>query len=214
MTYDKTYKEIKNVFGSEPEEILKKYYERIEIANPILDIGAGQGRNSFLAKAGYTVDAIDPSKISIKTIVDITKRENFKINAYQKSFDEFSYKNCPYSAILIFGLFQILDLNSIELLTILIDKNTSDGSLVFITAFSTKDLSFKKYEKEWKKVDRNSFCDNRGNYRTFLDSSEIIELFDSYKVIHQWEGLGRKHRHGDSPVEQHAMIELVMEKEN
>ncbi len=49
MTYDKTYKEIKNVFGSEPEEILKKYYERIEIANPILDIGAGQGRNSFSA---------------------------------------------------------------------------------------------------------------------------------------------------------------------
>jgi SAM-dependent methyltransferase len=215
MTYDKTYKEIKNVFGSEPEEILKKYYERIDVTKPVLDIGAGQGRNSFfLAKAGYTVDVIDPSGISIETIRDITKRENYKINAYQQSFDEFTYRNSPYSAILVFGLFQILDLKSIRLLTNMIDKFTTNGSLVFITAFSIKDASFKKYEKEWNKAGRNSFCDNKGNYRTFFETNDVIELFDSYKIIHQWEGLGTKHRHGNSPIEQHSMIELVMERDD
>jgi len=215
MTYDKTYKEIKNVFGSEPEEILKKYYERIDVTKRVLDIGAGQGRNSFfLAKAGYTVDTIDPSGISIEIINEITKKENYKINAYQQSFDEFTYRNNPYSAILIFGLFQILDLNSIGLLTNMIDKFTTNGSLVFITAFSIKDASFKKYQKEWNKESRNSFYDNKGNYRTFFDTSEIIKLFKSYKIIHQWEGLGRKHRHGNNPIEQHAMIELVMERDD
>jgi tellurite methyltransferase len=131
MTYDKTYKEIKDVFGSEPVEILKRYYKKIDITKPVLDIGAGQGRNSFfLAKAGYTVDAIDPSRISIESINEITKRENYKINAYQQSFDEFNYRNNPYSAILVFGLLQILDLKSISLLTKMIDKYTTNGSLI------------------------------------------------------------------------------------
>ena len=213
MTYDKTYKEIKDVFGSEPEEILKRFYEQIDKTKPVLDIGAGQGRNSFfLAKAGYTIDAIDPSRISIETISDITNRENYKINAYQQSFDEFTYRNNSYSAILVFGLFQILNLKSISLLISMIDKYTSNGSLVFITAFSIKDVSLKKYEKDWNKAGRNSFCNDNGNYRTFFETSEIIKLFDRYKIIHQWEGLGRKHRHGNSPIEQHAMIELVIEK--
>jgi SAM-dependent methyltransferase len=214
MTYDKTYKEIKDVFGCEPVEILKRYYEQIDRTRPVLDIGAGQGRNSFfLAKSGYTVDAIDPSRISIETINEIRKRENYKINAYQQSFDEFTYGNNPYSAILVFGLFQILDLKSINLLTNMIDNYTTIGSLVFITAFSIKDDSFKKYEKEWTKDGRNSFCDNKGNYRTFFETNEIIKFFDSYKILHQWEGLGRKHRHGNSTIEQHSMIELVMERE-
>jgi SAM-dependent methyltransferase len=215
MTYDKTYKETKNVYWCEPEEILKKYYERIDVTKPVLDIGAGQGRHTlFLAKAGYTVDAIDPSGISIETIRDITKRENYNINAFQQGFDEFTYVNSPYSAILVFGLLQILDLNSISLLTNLIDKYTTNGTLVFITAFSINDASFKKYQKEWNKESRNSFYDNKGNYRTFFDTSEIIKLFKSYKIIHQWEGLGRKHSHGNSPIEQHSMIELVMERDN
>ena len=215
MSYDKTYKEIKNVFGSEPVEILKRYYEQIDRTRPVLDIGAGQGRNSFfLAKAGYTVDAIDLSRISIETINDISKKENYKINAYQQSFDEFTYRNNPYSAILVFGLFQILDLKSISFLINMIDKYTSNGSLVFITAFSNKDVSFKKYEKEWNNADRNSFCDNKGNHMTFFEINEIIELFVNYKILHQWEGLGIKHRHGNSPIEQHSMIELVMERDN
>lgn len=214
MKYDKTYKEIKHFFGSEPEEILKRYYNKINKTKPVLDIGAGQGRNSFfLAQEGFIVEAIDPSRISIETIDEVAKRENYKINTYQKSFNEFSYNNSPYSAILVFGLLQILDLKSITLLKSLIDKHTTNGSLVFITAFSISDDSFEKYEKEWNKKGVYSFCDDNGNYRTFFETSELKKLFENYNIIHQWEGLGKKHRHGNSPLEQHSMIELVMEKD-
>jgi tellurite methyltransferase len=214
MTYDKTYKDIKDLFGSEPEVILKKFYRRIDKSRPVLDIGAGQGRNSFfMAQESFTIEAIDPSGISIETIDEVAKRENYKINTYQKSFNDFSYKNSPYSAILIFGLLQILDLKSIALLKSLIDKHTTNGSLVFITAFSIDDASFKKYEKEWNKKGRYSFSDNKGNYRTFFKIKEIIELFINYKVLYKWEGLGKKHRHGVGPIQQHSMIELVLEKD-
>jgi tellurite methyltransferase len=59
MTYDRTYKNTENVFGTNPEIILKKYANKIEKARPVLDIGIGQGRNSFyLAKEGFKVDGL------------------------------------------------------------------------------------------------------------------------------------------------------------
>ncbi|MCF6270603.1 MAG: hypothetical protein L3J41_12890 [Melioribacteraceae bacterium] len=99
-----------------------------------------------------------------------------------------------YSAILIFGLIQILDWKSINTLVSKIDKWTSKGSLIFITAFSKKDASYIKYKKEWNEVGKNSFSDNDANYRTFLETNEIPNLFKKYNLIYHWEGLGAKHQ--------------------
>ena len=110
MTYNKTYKNTAHVFGSDPEKILKKYASEIDKSRPILDIGVGQGRNSFyLAKMGFHIDSIDPSSVSIEHVLNISQKENLKINAYQNGFHEFVPNNKPYSAILLFGLIQILD---------------------------------------------------------------------------------------------------------
>jgi cyclopropane fatty-acyl-phospholipid synthase-like methyltransferase len=213
MTYDKTYRNTENVFGINQEIILKKYVHKIEKTRTVLDIGIGQGRNSFyLAKEGFQVDGIDPSGVAIESILSISKKENLKINAYQTGFREFVPKNAPYSAILLFGLIQILDWGSIHTLIDSVNQWTQKGSLIFITAFSTNDATYKKYSTEWKEIGKNSFGDNNDNYRTFLEPNEILELFKNYSSIYHWEGLGPKHRHGNSPIEQHALIELVLEK--
>jgi cyclopropane fatty-acyl-phospholipid synthase-like methyltransferase len=213
MTYDKTYRTTEHVFGSQPETILEKYVGQIDKCQPVLDIGIGQGRNAFyLAHKGFRVDGIDLSEMAIKSVSEISRKENLNIQAYQKGFHEFVPEKTPYSAILVFGLIQILDWNAIHQLLNRIDQWTKKGSLVFITAFSTKDATFKKYSNEWKEVGKNSFGDNRGNVRTFLDPDEILELFNDYHIVYHWEGTGPKHRHGDGPLEQHAMIELVVAK--
>jgi 2-polyprenyl-3-methyl-5-hydroxy-6-metoxy-1,4-benzoquinol methylase len=214
MTYNKTYSETKHVFGIEPEKILINFVDEIDKTRPILDIGVGQGRNSiFLAKKEFSIDAIDPSQISIETIINLSEKENYNIRAYQNNFDQFVTKYPSYSAILIFGLIQILDWKSIYSLTNKIDKFVTKGSLVFITAFSIKDASYFKYSKEWNKVGKNSYSDNNGNFRTFLEPNEILDLFKNYSVLYHWEGLGPKHKHGNNPVEQHELIELVIKKE-
>ncbi|RUT73361.1 class I SAM-dependent methyltransferase [Ancylomarina longa] len=213
MIYDKTYSNTENVFGIHPETILEKYVHKLEKTRPVLDIGIGQGRNSFfLAKKGFQVDGIDLSEVAIESVLSISKKEKFQIKTYQKSFHEFVPKSTPYSAILVFGLIQILDWKSIHALIDRINQWTQKNSLVFITAFSIKDTSYKKYSKEWKAIGKNSFCDNNENYRTFLEPNEIVELFKNYNSIHHWEGLGPEHKHGDSPIEQHHLIELVLEK--
>lgn len=148
MTYNETYKKTENVFGSEPEVILEKYIHKIDKTRPVLDIGIGQGRNSFyLAKEGFQVDGIDLSEVAVKEVSRISEKENHSINVYQKSFDNYIPKNSPYSAILVFGLIQILDWDSIHLLLDKIDEWTERGSVVFITAFTIKDDTYKKYSK-------------------------------------------------------------------
>jgi tellurite methyltransferase len=148
MTYDRTYKNTENVFGTNPEIILKKYANKIEKARPVLDIGIGQGRNSFyLAKEGFKVDGIDPSSVAIESVLNISQKENLKINAYQIEFRDFVPKNTTYSAILLFGLIQILDWDSIHTLIDRINQWTQKGSLIFITAFSTKTQRIKSIAK-------------------------------------------------------------------
>jgi len=213
MSYDKIYSEVKHVFGTEPEGILINSALKIDKARPVLDLGSGQGRNAiFMAKKGFSVDAIDPSKIAVDTLLKIAEEGKLNIRAYQKSHEDFVPENPPYSAILIFGLLQILDWNSINLLLEKVEEWTTKGSLIYLTAFSIKDASFFRYRKAWNVVGKNSFSDHRGGYRTFLEPNEIVRLFKKYNVIHHWEGLGPKHQHGSDPVEQHELIELIIEK--
>lgn len=213
MEYDHTYKNNANVFGSEPDRTLKEYIHLIKKPLPVLDIGIGQGRNAFyLAKNGLQVDGIDLSSIAIESVKQIAEKENLSINAYQTSFLEFTPENTPYSAILVFGLIQILDWKSIHELINRINQWTQKGSLVFITAFSIKDASYSKYRKAWKNIGKNSYGDANNNYRTFLEPNEIIGLFPDYHLFYHHEGLGSKHRHGNGPLEQHDLIELVIEK--
>ncbi len=213
MTYDKTYISAENIFGIEPELILKKYANKICKTKPVLDIGIGQGRNSFyLARKGFSIDGIDPSQVAVEQVRSIATKEKLRIEAYRCSFSNFAPKTKAYSAILVFGLIQVLDRKSIAELIDKINQWTKTGSLVFITAFSVQDASFARYSKNWSPMEDNSFHDGKGNYRSFLKPGEIIDLFNGYKTVYHWEGLGQKHRHGKGKLEQHEMIEAIFEK--
>lgn len=212
MNYDKIYTESDHIFGSEPEKILIDFADRIDKTKPVLDIGAGQGRNTFfLAENGHKIDAIDPSPVAVETIKNIAQNNSYSINAHQFDFQDYNPSK-TYSAILVFGLIQILNWKSINYLINKIDEWTDTGSVIFMTAFSVKDLSYQKYCNEWAEAVKRSFTDGSGEYRTFLEVNEILTLFDNYSILHHWEGLGKKHKHGDGPVEQHSMIELIIQK--
>jgi cyclopropane fatty-acyl-phospholipid synthase-like methyltransferase len=213
MPYDETYRKTKDAFGAEPEVILRKFYRRIDRTEPVLDIGAGQGRNAlFLAREGFTVDAIDTSKVAIETISAIAKKEGLPIRTGQCGIDEFVPETDFYAGILIFGLIQILSWEELGLLLEKIRSWTRKGSLVFVTGFTVADPSFARYSQTCKAIGKNSFAGERGDLRTYLDAGEILNLFSEYEVVHHWEGMGPEHRHGDSPLERHAIVEAVFRR--
>jgi 2-polyprenyl-3-methyl-5-hydroxy-6-metoxy-1,4-benzoquinol methylase len=211
--YDKTYTNFRGVFGLDPELCLVDHSGLMEKRKPVLDIGAGQGRNSFfLANQGFPVHAIDPSQVAIDELLKISNEKNLNIDCDNLSFLDLEENSNRYSGILIFGLIQILNKPEIDILIKNSQKWCSHGGLIFITAFGVDDPSFDFYKDKWQITAKNHFTDGHGNFRSFLESNEILELFNEFDVIHHWEGIGKEHHHGDGKIECHAMVEAVFRK--
>lgn len=212
MDYNLYYKINTDVFGKTPEKILVDYAKLISKEYPVLDIGAGQGRNTiYLSKLGYEVDAIDPSSVSINLMNENKKAEKLNLNTFNTDFKNFT-SNKNYSAVLVFGLIQILDRDEIDLLKNKISSWLNKDGLLFITSFLVPDDSHKRIRNESKAIGKNSYLRPSGEKRTFFEPGEVKKLFHEYKAIHYWEGLGPEHRHGNSPVEKHALVEAVFQK--
>jgi len=208
--FDINYKHHKNYFGEFPEEILVKYADKIPENSHVLDIGAGQGRHSFyLAEKGLYVDAVDSSKTAISILKE---KQNKNINFIESNISQFNSSPKHYSAILLFGIIQILNWEKINSLIEHVKLWTKNGGLIFVTAFGKGDDKFEDCKNHWNEIGNNSFESDDKRIRTFLESNEILTLFDGFEIIHHWEGMGKKHRHGNGPIEQHSMIELVAQK--
>ncbi|UCG52078.1 MAG: class I SAM-dependent methyltransferase [Candidatus Latescibacterota bacterium] len=210
MEYDKAYSNTENLFGTQPEKILKNHIKMLSGIRPVLDIGAGQGRHAlFLARKGFIVDAIDPSRVAIETLSNKAAKEKLHIRAHQCGFEDFVPQTDYYSGIAVFGLLQTLSWRSIGLLVDKIGRWTGPGTLIFVTTFTTADPLYDHYAQTWTKIGKNSFSSDDGSIRTYFKPGEVLELFDPYETVHHWEGMGPRHRHGDGPLERHAKAEAV-----
>ncbi len=210
MSYDDAYKKSADFFGSEPTDILRNQFNHINKTLPVLDIGAGQGRNAiFLARQGYTVNAIDPSVEGLKQIDRVAAKDNLKITTKATGFGDFVPEKLPYSGILVFGIIQILSRDSIKTLITKINDWAHTDSCLFISAFSTADPSFRKTIDNNEPAGKNSCLYPNGEYRTFLEPNEILALFPNFVPIDHWEGLGPIHNHGDGTEHRHGSIHFV-----
>ena len=213
MRYDDLYSKTEAYLGNEPSNLLWEKYGLIDRSKPVLDVGAGQGRNAFfLARKGFSVDAIDNSLVSVETVKSVAAREGLPIRTFHSGFAEFRQENCMYSGVLLLGLVQILTRSEIGLLGQKAKEWTETGGLLFVTAFSTGDPSFSASAEHLREAGKNSFTDEEGNARTYLEPGEILSIFPGFARIHLWEGLGREHRHPGKPPERHGMVEAVLRR--
>jgi len=212
VSYDRVYREHSDYFGAEPQQILLDYYHLLDKSKPVLDIGAGQGRHAlFLARQGFSVDAIEPSKMAVESLQSAAAKEKLPIRAYHSRFQDFVAEPGSYSGILLFGVIQELGWESIHLLLDKVRLWCSKGGLIFVTGFTIEDPSFAEMSQE-EQIGKNSFRDEDGNIHTYLEPNEILELFDRCRLVHHWEGLGPLHKHGDGPEHRHGSVRAVFWK--
>ncbi len=211
--FDDLYSQKEDYFSYEPVRLLKQYYQYLNTAGRVLDVGAGTGRNAiFLARQGFHVDAIEPSHAGADIIRNMAEREELKISTYVSGFAELSPQSGPYSGILLLGLLQLLSWDEIGLLTQKIRAWTSNGSLVFVTAWTTIDPAYEKKKAELEAVGRNSFMNPDGNLTTYLEQNEVLQLFEGFDIIHHHEGLGAWHSHSRGTPERHGSVEAVFRR--
>jgi tellurite methyltransferase len=198
MDYDEQYAKVDALFGSDPEATLIEYAGRLPEKATVLDIGAGQGRNSlYLARRGIVVDALEPSEPAARQLERIAAEERLPIRRFADSFQRFDPTVDHYSGILVFGLIPDLNWSEIDQLADRISKWTGKGSIVWLTGFTVQDPAYIRNPER------------RG--RTYLEPGQILQLFPGNPVLHHWEGLGPEHRHVDGPPERHGMFEVVLQ---
>jgi len=209
--YDDYYQSTPEVFGPEPNTILVEHVELIDPSVPALDIGCGQGRNAlYLARREITVHAVDSSIEAIRAVEAAAESEDLPIRAIHGGFEGLEPQPGGYGAVLVFGLIPDLRREQVTALAAAVETTLAPKGLLFITAFGTWDPAFERHQNEWTKDTENSFCSLDGVVRTYLEPGELPALFPSFEVVHSWEGLGPKHRHGDGPLERHGLAEAVL----
>ena len=204
--WDTNYRETQNVFGADPAPILVRHAKLLEDGLPILDVGCGQGRNSFfLARLGHEVHALDPSTVAVEQTAAVAEGEGLQITTQVGVIEDVHRPESGFGAILVFGLIPILTRAKIDAMVASIESLIAPGGLLFITAFTTEDPKFEAHGPETHPADE----DYDHGSRTYLEPDELRSLFAGWQVIHYWEGLGPEHRHGDGPVERHGLAEAV-----
>lgn len=220
--FDGAYRDTDHYFGEKPESILVDHATLIDKSRPGLDVGAGQGRNSFyLAGVCAGVDAIDPSTEAVKAISTVADHTGLPVRAIRADFERFDpvrdgiagEKFRSYGAICLFGLIQLLTPVSIHRLKENLLSWSGEGSVVFLTAFTTDDPSFDEISRTWYPVGPLSYMDNTGTVRTYLEPGEATRLLPETSVVYHREFLGPEHRHGEGPLQRHAIVEAVLKRE-
>ncbi len=211
--YNKSYANTPNLFGSEPESTLVKFAGKLPSGLPILDLGVGQGRHAlFLARKGFHVHAVDPSRVALDIVKKIAEEEQLSISMVNGDISEIQIPEKGFGGILIYGLLQILNRDEITDLLNKCRQISAPNSLMFITAWTVADSSMQTHIKVSEHLGMNSFRNSEGGIRTYFEEDELKNLLSDHDVLHYEEGLGKPHRHGDGPIEQHGRVEAVFRR--
>ncbi len=178
-----------------------------------LDIGAGNGRNSFfLAKNGFEVTAIDISPENIEFIKKISEKQRLNIKAKLIDVRKFKFSPKTYSLIIAISVLDFLKRKEVEKTIKKIKKALKNKGIFYLSVFSIRDPFFKRFKENFKEVERNTFFLPRKQiFRHFFTKKEVKDLLKGLEIISFEERRFRDTSHGSPHF--HTVIECIVKKE-
>lgn len=108
VSWDERFRSGDYPVEADPSPVLTAYRDALPDGRA-LDIATGPGRNAvFLAKNGYTVDALDQSRVGLDITRQKAEAEGVGVNCIQADATEFHYPAGRYEVITI-SFYRILD---------------------------------------------------------------------------------------------------------
>ena len=211
--WDDLYRGTTDYFGPHPDPSLERFVDHLDASRTVLDIGCGQGRNTFfLAHRGFTIEALDPSQVALDQLATTADGGGTSVRRIHGTFRDLGEVSRDYGSILVFGLIPVLFRTEISELVRVIMTHLGDRCVLFVTAFGTWDPDCTSRPAVGSPIDGGSDRSPRDRGRTYLEPGELAALFPDLELVHSWEGLTPEHRHGDGPLERHGRAEAVFRR--
>ena len=101
-SWEEEYKNSELLWGLTPNSTLTQYVELVPAACKVLDIGIGEGRNTFFfAQKGFSVEGIDLSETAVERCSSLSKKHHLDINAKVVDMTTFDVEPNHYSLIIL-----------------------------------------------------------------------------------------------------------------
>ncbi|MCO5143238.1 MAG: methyltransferase domain-containing protein [Oligoflexia bacterium] len=160
--WDKTYSRKDYVFGKDPVDFLQKNIDSLPKGRA-LDIATGEGRNAvFLAKKGFSVDAVDISKVGLKKAQKLASEHGVKIQTINADLNRYEIPLSKYNVILNFFYLQRNLIPKIK-------KGLLPGGVVVFETYTTDQLKIpgaSTWEKEY-----------------LLKPGELKKMFSGFEIL-------------------------------
>jgi len=198
--------------GSGPSDLAKKAAKELPENAVILDVGAGEGKDSiFFASLGHQVSAVETSINATETMRrTIARKKDLNIKIIVEDITEMNLKADKYDLIFADHSLQFMSRTQRNELFDKFRVSIKKGGLIAISQFTVE-------EPVWKQLQSNkdyaiSLCTLkfRDQVMNFAQLGEYKQLFSEDRIIHHWEGRIEDEGHpGAEQPHSHEIVSVI-----
>lgn len=189
--WNQRYQEIEYAYGTQANDFLQKNIKYFPINSKILSLADGEGRNSvFLARNGFTVEAVDFSEAAKIKALDLAKKYEVSIKYDIANLEDYQFQENNYDGII--AIFAHTN-NELRLKIFQeVKKSLKIGGIFLLEGYNSKQL----------------LRDSGGpkDLDMFFDKDQLIASFKNFEILHCQNVVRKiregKYHNGDSDVVQ------------
>ena len=183
--WEKEYKNVDNLWGLNPNNVLSKYINITPKDGKVLDVGVGEGRNAlFFAKQGFEVEGIDISETAIRRCLELSKENKVDIDAKVGDITTLEIKKNEYSLIILSNVLNFFSDNDITNIMAKLKAGLKKNGLVYINVFDNQEPSIKKAKERCKQITNFTYYDETTNmYHHYFTQGELENLVADFETI-------------------------------
>jgi len=212
VSLNRLYSEFTDLWGYHPSALAKRVARELPEGATILDIGAGEGRDTiFFASLGHKVTAVESSEAAVETIRKKTEgRGNLKIELIADDVVYMRLKSDEYD--LAFANMSLQFMTRGQRLELLdrIRSSVKRGGLIAIMQPTVEEPAWKKLQHNRDYVAGLCTIRFRGDVMNFVQVGEYRQEFAKDQVLDYWEGSIEDQGHpGFEKPHTHCVVRVV-----
>ena len=190
--YNEIYKRKSGAFGQEPYPLVADILS-FKRHGCVLDLGCGDGRNTlFLARNGFSVEAVDFARIGLTRIENCASRENLPIKIRFADIRKDMFLDCNFDIVLMTFVSQYLTSEELVILFQKVQKYTRPGGLHAVAVID-EDSEYAKSKKAARWY--------------FPETKDIEFCYKGWEILRSYKSRGKILSRGyDCPVDHGEVI--------